>query len=145
MFGTSTLPDSVHDFQRKIFLMLYSRFDLTTHHSCSTILAEIVTNHILAENIFHDMVLKSANRHQLVWQSHYFKNILGNKVVNKIVCYKDFAEKKINYVAISLMKMGVKITAEKAQWPSVNSKILLQMVATHTCNSKIMEITCFKW
>ena len=58
--------------------------DLTTRDSYFTILVEVFTNRNLAENAYfmnhmewteHKiMALKSANKYQIIWQCHNFKN-----------------------------------------------------------------------
>ena len=61
-------------------------FDLTAHDSYFTILVEIFTNRILAENTYfanhiewteHKItILKPANKYQLTWECHSFKRSL---------------------------------------------------------------------
>ena len=63
-------------------------FNLMTHDLHFMILVEVFKNHILAENTYfmnhierteHKIiVLKHANKYQIVWQCHSFKNILIN-------------------------------------------------------------------
>ena len=61
-------------------------FDLMTRDLVFTILVEVFMNHILAKNTYftnhiewteHKIVIvKPANKYQIVWQCHNFKNIL---------------------------------------------------------------------
>ena len=67
-------------------MLMVTGFDLTTGDLYFTTLVEVFTNHILAENTYirnhiqwtkHKiMVLKHANKYQIIWQCHNFKNIL---------------------------------------------------------------------
>ena len=66
--------------------LLVTGFDLKTRDSYFTILFEVLTNHLLAENTCFTnhiestehkiMVFKPANKYQIIWQCYNFKNIL---------------------------------------------------------------------
>ena len=68
-----------------LFFVL-SGIDLTTHDSYFTILATVFTKHTLAVKMYFAiniqwkeykiMVLKPANKSQIIWQCHNFKNVL---------------------------------------------------------------------
>ena len=68
------------------FPLISTEFDLTTRDSYSMILVEVLTNHILAKNTYFTnhieltehkiIVLKPGNKYQIIWQFHYFKNIV---------------------------------------------------------------------
>ena len=69
-----------------IYIYFSTGFDLTTHDLYFTIFVEIFTNLISIENSYFTnrtwrteqkiMVLKLANKNQIIWQCHNFKNNL---------------------------------------------------------------------
>ena len=76
---------------------------------------------------------------QFLWYNSYIK------IDNKVVCYKDFADKNINYVSDLFDENGELKSWQKILRLSVDPKILLLMVSTNTYNSKAMEeISCFE-
>ena len=76
---------------------------------------------------------------QFLWYNSYIK------IDNKVVCYKDFADKNINYVSDLFDEDGELKSWQKILRLSVDPKILLLMVSTNTYNSKAMEeISCFE-
>ena len=72
--------------------------DLTTRDSYFTILVEVFTNHILAENTNftnqigwteHEiMVLKPANKYKIIWQCHNFENIFIDDLLHHPILYR---------------------------------------------------------
>ena len=75
-----------------------SGFHLTIRHSYFTILVEVFKNHILAQNTYFTnhteltehkiMVFKLANKYQIIWQRHHFKNILIDDFQHHPILYR---------------------------------------------------------
>ena len=80
------MEDQKHNLNSWSFFFNLSGFDLVTSDSYFTILGETFMNQILAENTYFTnhrewtehkiMVLKAANKYQIIWHCHNFKNIL---------------------------------------------------------------------
>ena len=72
-------------------------FDLMTHDSYFMILAEVFTNHILAENTYFMYhlgsteqkikILKPATKYKIIWQCHNFENILIDNFLHHPILY----------------------------------------------------------
>ena len=88
-YTTAFLGTSQCRFQyKKLHNKWFSWFNLKTHDSYFTILAEVFTNHILAEKTYitnhlawtehKTMVLKPANKYKIIRQFHNFENFLIN-------------------------------------------------------------------
>ena len=76
---------------------------------------------------------------QFLWYNSYIK------IDKEVVCYKEFADKKINFVSDLFDENGELKSWQKILRLSVDPKILLLMVSTNTYNSKAMEeISCFE-
>ena len=80
-------------------------FDLTTRDSYFTILVEVFTNHISAENIFHesyrvnrtqDYEFQPANRCQIIWQSRLLMiSIIIHFLAKQKFCKHHFLRSRI--------------------------------------------------
>ena len=73
-------------------------FDLKTRDSYFTILVEVFTNHIFTENTYFTnhlgstehkiMILKPANKYEIIRQCHNFENILIDDFQHYLILYQ---------------------------------------------------------